>query len=280
MDPDKQDMEGSLGGAGMNADVPADADTTSEVRMTETTHHDETHPRHQHHDTASGVVDPAEIVVGRPTESSHSFVAADYGTESSTAHSTTVLKKQLVSLQQESDDELRSDRRLWPKAPPRSSDTASPSHSAAGGGNIPIDDRDACAEELPTIDPSPLDDESSAAGRTTPERAASQVHLSSPTGSSSNSSDAHSGGTDGEEQSATEGARINRPDMDSKEADQGGGGGGGEREHRLNDLPSQLHRIWGASPPDRDEGLAVMRDMLGYRHELDAILSRLVAVKV
>lgn len=47
-----------------------------------------------------------------------------------------------------------------------------------------------------------------------------------------------------------------------------------------NDLPTQLNRIWGASPPDRAEGLGVMRDMLGHREELDIIISRLMAAKV
>lgn len=46
------------------------------------------------------------------------------------------------------------------------------------------------------------------------------------------------------------------------------------------DLPSQLHRIWGASPPGRADKLSVMRDMLEHREELDKILSRLVVAKV
>lgn len=56
--------------------------------------------------------------------------------------------------------------------------------------------------------------------------------------------------------------------------------GQGKVSADFNRLPAQLSRLWGASPPDRSKGLAVMRDMVGYREELDGILSRLVVAKV
>lgn len=273
MDPDlKQDIEGSLGGSGITADVLADANTASEVCLPETPVPDETQPSHHRDDTeaSSGVVDPADIVVEHPpTDSNLSFVAADDGTASSTTHSTAAIKEQTLQLQQVSHDDLRSDGSRWPKS------SASSPHSAAGGGETTIDYRDTCPKES-TTDPSTGDAAANTPiGGTTPRRTVSSAHSSSPTGSNSSEADS-SGGTDGEERSSTEGRHHEQPDKESKEENQGGGG---EKDHP-NDLPTQLNRIWGASPPDRAEGLAVMRDMLGYRAELDGILSRLVAVKV
>lgn len=285
MDPDlTQDTEGSLGGAGTTADVPTDGNTASEVHMPETTGHDETHPQpHSDYTEAfSGVVDPAEIVVEQgPTESNRSSVVDDDRTvRFTTTRGTAVVQEQLLPPQQVSDDDLRSDGRLWVKASARSSDTTSPPHSAAGREEVIIDDRESGPEEFPTADPGSVGAVNSPTGSTAPQRAASQVRLSSPTSSSSNSEADSSGGTDGEERSSTEGKHHKQPEMDIKEATPGGGGGGGGWADHTNDLPTQLNRVWGASPPDRAEGLAVMRDMVGYRDELDGILSRLVAVKV
>lgn len=221
MDPDlKQDMEGSLSGAGKTAGVQKDADMASRVRAPETKGHEETQPQDHRDNTkaVSGVVvDPAEIVVEqRPTEA-----------------------------------------------------TASPPRSATGAEHITINDSDGHSDIFSTAAPGTADAANLPTGGI-----ASPVLLPSSTGSRSISSEADSGGTDGEERSSTEGRHHNQPEMDSTEENKGGG------EDHMNDLPTQLKRVWGASPPDRNEGLAIVRDMLGHRAQLDGILSRLVAFKV
>lgn len=264
MDPD---IEDASGGASITADVPTAADIASEVRMPLATGGDETQPRDDA-EASSGVDDPADIVVEqRPTDGSLRLVAADDRTASSTTGSTAATKEKLTQLQQASDDDLRSDEPRWPKSSARSALVA------AGGGEITIDDRD---REFPTTDPSNGVAAKTPTGGTPPQRAISSPHLSSPTGSGSNGSEADSGGTDGEERSSTQGRHNKQPEMESEHANQGGDG----EEDRPSDLSTQLNRIWGVSLPDRAEGLAVMRDMLGYRAQLDGILSRLVAVKV
>lgn len=66
-----------------------------------------------------------------------------------------------------------------------------------------------------------------------------------------------------------------------EEQDDGQGFGGPQADAGSDDLPTQLTRLWGASsPPDREEGLKTMRNMLKHREDLDAILSRLMAAKV
>lgn len=285
MDPDhlEQDIEGSLGGAGIPTDVPEDADTAPEVRMLpERTSHDESHWRHHRDDAeaSSGVVDPGDIVVEkRPTESNPNFVAADDRTASSTTRGTAAMNEHNPRPQQVSNDDLPSNGRLWPEASGRSWSISRPLHAAAEGGESTIDDHDAPPNESPaaTADPSIGGAVSSPNDGIAPQPPPSPERLSSPTGNSSNSSDAGSGGTDEEERSSTEGRYHNQPETGIKETNQGRDGGGKDRP---NDLPTQLNRIWGASPPDRAEGLAVMRDMLGYRAKLDGILSRLVAAEV
>ncbi|CAM9717326.1 unnamed protein product, partial [Ectocarpus sp. 4 AP-2014] len=114
------------------------------------------------------------------------------------------------------------------------------------------------ANQLPTLDISAasLQDSSAPAGTTS-------------AGTTSVSSQGTGGETDEEERSSTEGKQHGQAELHSSPD---------EVDHS-NDLPSKLHRLWGTSPPDRAEGLAVLRNMLGYRKELDAILSRHVPTK-
>lgn len=99
---------------------------------------------------------------------------------------------------------------------------------------------------------------------------ASPQDSAAPASTTSVSSQGGGGETDEEERSSTEGKQHGqaKPHSSTDEAD------------HSNDLPSQLQRLWGTSPPDRVEGLAVLRNMLGYRKELDGILSRHVPTKV
>lgn len=278
MDPDlNQDIEGSLDGVGTTGDVPTGADVTSEVRMPETTAHAETLSHRDDTDDLSGVINPAKILVKqRPAESNLCAAADGDGTANiPSCSSTSVVQGHRLPSQQVFDDQLQSDGQLSPEAPARSSDTVSPP-LAAGGGDPIIDNRDAYPEEAPTADPGIVGAVHSPNNSTAPKVAVSQVYSASQGGSRSNSIEADSGGTDGEERSSTEGKHNNWPEMGSKGDARGSGG----RAGHPNDLPTQLNRIWGASPPGRVEGLAVMREMLGYRDELDGILSRLVAAKV
>ncbi|CAM9808914.1 unnamed protein product [Ectocarpus sp. 6 AP-2014] len=99
--------------------------------------------------------------------------------------------------------------------------------------------------------------------------AASLQDSPAPASTTSVSSQGGGGETDEEERSSTEGNQHGQAEPHSNPD---------EVDH-LNDLPSKLHRLWGTSPPDRAEGLAVLRNMLGYRKELDGILSRHVPTK-
>lgn len=66
-----------------------------------------------------------------------------------------------------------------------------------------------------------------------------------------------------------------------EEQEDGRGSGGPQADAGSDDLPTQLTRLWGvSSPPDREEGLKTMRNMLEHRDDLDAILSRLMSAKV
>lgn len=113
---------------------------------------------------------------------------------------------------------------------------------------------------------------------------------SSPASSSSGPKEHGRGRTDEEGGNSSENSKKNQADLDnSHEDDQGiarggggadGGAGSGGGEYHPNDLSAKLNRLWGASPPDRMEEVGVMRDMLGYRGELDGILSRLMRTKV
>lgn len=101
--------------------------------------------------------------------------------------------------------------------------------------------------------------------------AASRQDSSAPASTTTSVSSQGGGGeTDEEERSSTEGNQNGQaePHSSTDEAD------------HSNDLPSQLNRLWGTSPPDRAEGLAALRNMLGCRKELDGILSRHVSTKV
>ncbi|CAM9331727.1 unnamed protein product [Ectocarpus sp. 12 AP-2014] len=109
------------------------------------------------------------------------------------------------------------------------------------------------AGQLPTLDNS----------------AASLQDSSAPASTTSFSSRGAGGETDEEERSSTEGKQHGQAELHSSP----------DKVDHSNDLPSKLHRLWGTSPPDRAEGLAVLRNMLGYRKELDGILSRHVPIK-
>lgn len=48
----------------------------------------------------------------------------------------------------------------------------------------------------------------------------------------------------------------------------------------VSDLPSQLRKMWRGEPPARQQSLAILRDMLESRQEVDDILSTLVIEEV
>lgn len=54
----------------------------------------------------------------------------------------------------------------------------------------------------------------------------------------------------------------------------------GEGNYDANDLEAQLQRLWGRVPPAHDQGLALVRDALECRRELDGMLSELAAAEV
>lgn len=150
-------------------------------------------------------------------------------------------------------------------------------------------DDDVVAEKLPPGDNAPEDDYHVQAGEmaavdaagasTSPDMAqlptlnsgaASLQDSSAPASTTSVSSQGGGGETDEEERRSTEDNQNGQAEPHSSP---------NEVDHST-DLPSKLHRLWGTSPPDRAEGLAVLRNMLGYRIELDGILSRHMPTKV
>lgn len=276
------------------------------------------HPNHHHDDGsgkgAEGATDSTTVAVERTlTESEPNIpsVATD-GTASPAACAITAREKQLVPQQQAPHDDPHRDARLSPASataatsgttPPRAGQwpTGTPRATVAtvvGGGKPITNHRVLSSEEITAAFAGGAGAADEAAhpqiGNEALRPAARQPGpSSSPTTSSSGSKERGIGETDEEDRSSTN--EKNQADLDNSNEDDegiagcgdgggsggtGGAGSGGGGEYHTNDLPAKLNRLWGAPPPDRAEELAVMRDMLGYRGELDGILSRLMGTKV
>lgn len=314
MDPDVTvDIEGAEDEpAEAAATVPKSADTALKIpEQDAVVHHITRHPHH-HHDTGSrigarGAVGPTVAVERNQIErKSNNFIVATDGTTSpATASATTTEEQQLLPLEHVLHDGSRSDGRLLPAsetAAARSSTKPSgttppaaaqwptgtpPAAKTTAGGEIPlIDHRVLSSEKIPTAIAGGVGADvgttADATHRPTSNKhfrpASLQPGSSSPISRSSASKEGRSCGANREDGSSTEGNQVDI-NADTEEG-QDMGGDGGSDGRVSNDLPAQLSRLWGASPPNRAEELAVVRDMLGHREELDGILSKLMATKV
>lgn len=281
MDPKPKDIHNRSPDAVQADAVPTDVDAALETRAPEATNNDATRPHH--HDGSYGGVNEA---TGRQrTESADGrFVVADDDGTSPAAAGTTVTVSQLLPSQQAVYDDCRNEGSLSPSAEAITGDRSTPPNLAAS----PVADGESITdavslEEVHAAESSSADMVNSPISSAAPQQISSKHAPSSPnsTRSSPAPSEGSGGETDGGRQSSAEHNGQNRAEVelhDESEQDVGDGFSGEEDEP--GDLPSQLSRVWGASPPDRAEKLAVIQDMLGYRGELDGILSKLMSVKV
>ncbi len=277
MDPGPKDIRHP------SPDAEQDTGAALEMREPKPANTDATRPLH--HDGSYGGVEEA---MGRQqTESADGpFVVADDDRTSPAAAGTAVTAPQLLPSHQAVDDGSRDEERLSPVAGAAAGDMSTPPNLAAptvADGESITDTLAASLEEVHTAERSSSDMVNLPISSAAPQEISSK-QVPSPRNSTRSSpapTEGTGGETDGEAQSYAEHNGQNGVEVElHDEAGQGAGDGVSGGEDEPNDLPSQLSRLWGASPPDRAEKLELIKDMLGYRGELDGILSKLMSAKV